>query len=77
MYDRRDLMNFVEAMESSDDDEKARAFIRMNANDRSGYLNSLRACARSDAISLRQRATLFNVQRKLETVDRELRSAGR
>jgi hypothetical protein len=64
-------------MEASNDVEKQRAFIRMNPNDRAAYLYNLRACARDDQITLRKRATLLNVERKLAQADREARNAGR
>ena len=75
--DKYDLLSFVDLMESSHDDEKMRAFIRMNPNDRAAYLYNLRACAHSDEISLRKKSTLLNVERKLAQVDRECRNAGR
>jgi hypothetical protein len=76
-YDKNDLHQFIDAMEASPDVEKMRAFIRMSPNDRASYLYNLRAYTRSDAITLRKRATLANVERKLAQVDRECRNAGR
>jgi hypothetical protein len=64
-------------MESSHDDEKMRAFIRMNPNDRAAYLYNLRGLACSDELSLRKKSTLLNIERKLATIDRECRGAGR
>jgi hypothetical protein len=72
-----DLENFVDLMEASPDDDKARAFVRMNPNERAAYLSRFRACARDESITLRKRATLLNVERKLAQVDRECRAAGR
>jgi len=76
-YDKNDLHQFIDALEATPDIEKQRAFVRMQPNDRASYLYNLRAYARDEAITLRKRATLLNVQRKLEQVDRECRSAGR
>ena len=75
--DKYDLLNFVDLMESSHDDEKMRAFIRMNPNDRAAYLYNLRGLACSDELSLRKKSTLLNIERKLATIDRECRGAGR
>jgi hypothetical protein len=72
-----DLHQFIDLMEASPDVEKQRAFIRMNPNDRATYLYNLRAYARDESITLRKRATLFNIERKLATIDRECRGAGR
>jgi hypothetical protein len=71
------LLDFVDLMESSHDDEKMRAFVRMNPNERAAYLYNFRACAHSDEISLRKKSTLLNIERKLAQVDRECRAAGR
>ena len=76
-YDRNDLHQFVDALESTPDVEKARAFIRMNPDARSAYLHHLSSYSHSDAISLRRRATILNVSRKLAQVDRELRQSNR
>jgi hypothetical protein len=75
--DKNDLHQFIDLMEASPDIEKQRAFIRMNPSDRATYLYNLRACARDEAITLRKRATLLNIERKLATIDRECRGAGR
>jgi hypothetical protein len=76
-YDKQDLHQFIDALEASDDVEKQRTFIRMNPNARATYLHHLRTYAHSDAITLRKRATLLNVSRKLAVIDRECRDAGR
>jgi hypothetical protein len=66
-YDKNDLHQFIDALESTPDIEKQRAFIRMAS----------RAYARDEAITLRKRSTLLNVERKLRAVDTECRNAGR
>ena len=75
--DKNDLHQFIDLMEASHDDEKARAFIRMTPDARATYLYNLRGLACSDEISLRKKSTLLNVERKLAQVDRECRNAGR
>jgi hypothetical protein len=76
-YDKNDLHQFIDALESTPDIEKQRAFIRMASQDRATYLYNLRAYARDEAITLRKRSTLLNVERKLRAVDTECRNAGR
>jgi hypothetical protein len=75
--DKHDLNNYVDALEATNDADKMRAFVRMAPQDRATYLYHLRAYARSDEISLRRKATLLNVERKLSAIDREAKNAGR
>jgi hypothetical protein len=75
--DRNNSLAYVEAMEASTDQDKVRFFMTLQPSQRESYLSELRAVTRSDGISLKKRATLLNVQRKLERAHREAQAAGR
>ena len=75
--DKNNLLAFVDAIEASTDQDKVRFFVTLQPSKRESYLSELRAVTRGDGISLKKRATLLNVERKLERAHREAQAAGR
>lgn len=75
--DRADLNSFAEFFQSTTDADKADAFVRLSPNQRTEYLYWLRSASRSDEITLKKRATLFNVERQLTALHRRLENVGR
>lgn len=75
--DRADLNSFAEFFQSTTDADKADAFVRLSPNQRAEYLYWLRSASRSDEITLKKRATLFNVERQLTALHRRLENVGR
>jgi hypothetical protein len=74
--DRNDLNLLVEHFRKTADADKVSEFVHMNRDNRYGYLVQLREIARSD-VAPRDRATLWNIERKLVRIDQELRRARR
>jgi hypothetical protein len=75
--DRNNALAYVEAMEASTDQDKMRFFVTLQPSKRESYLSELKAVTRGDGISLKKRATLLNVLRKLEWAHRSAQAAGR
>ena len=74
---RADFNALAEYFQTTTPAEKAAAFMRFTAPQRDAYLAQLRAVVRDEVLSPRKRATLWQVERGLSELDRQMRAAKR